>query len=62
MTILGSGLDLTHAYNIVTPKTKVTSVQPLAITHCGSLRVVTTFLSSFDRDLSVGSLALPSCW
>ena len=45
--ILGEGLDLMHAVDFVTPKIKMTSVQPLAITHDGHLRVVTLFLSSF---------------
>lgn len=32
MTVLGWGLDLTHAYYVVTPKIKMTSIQSLAIT------------------------------
>ena len=36
-----------HAFDFVTPKIKMTSVQPLAITHDVRLRVVPVFLSSF---------------
>lgn len=47
MAVLGCGLHLTYAYDVVTPKVTMPSVQPLAVTHRSSWRVVTTFLTSF---------------
>lgn len=62
MTILGWGSALIHAYGTLIPKIQTISIQPLAIIHCNSLRIVTIFLSSFWHRSLCWSLALPSCW
>ena len=61
-TILGYDLDLMHTFDFVTLKIKMTSVQPWPLLMTAVWELSPCFSPPSDTDLSVGPLALPSCW